>query len=199
MSHKPDEENKLHVEEDEKGILIDHSYDGIQELNHPLPSWWNFIFYAAIVYSIGYFVYYEVMGAPSLREEFNANYAAILAKQDELKKLNSAFKPEAYQAVANPEGIKKGEEVYELNCMPCHAEKGKGDIGPNLTDKHWVIAKGTPETVYNVVFHGSEDNGMPVWGEILTIDEIYHAVAYVQSLKNTFQKGKGPEGELIEE
>lgn len=200
MSNPNNEENKLHIEPDEKHLLLDHNYDGIQELNHPLPSWWNFIFYAAIIYSIGYFIFYQIMGGPTLREEFKKDYSKILVVQEEYKKLNSAYKPELYAAVANHAGIEKGEEVFENNCLPCHAEKGRGDIGPNLTDKHWLVAKSTPETIYNIVFNGSEANGMPPWGDVLTADEIYLAVAYVTSLKNTHQKGgKAPQGEIIED
>jgi cytochrome c oxidase cbb3-type subunit 3 len=199
MNNSKNEENKLHVEADEKHLLLDHNYDGIQELNHPLPSWWNFIFYTAIIYGVGYFIYYQIMGGPTLREEFNKDYSKILVAQEEFKKLNSAYKPELYAAVATDDGIKKGEEVFVNNCLPCHAEKGKGDIGPNLTDDHWLVAKSTPETIYNIVFNGSEANGMPAWSEVLTADEIYLAVSYVSSLKNTFQKGKAPEGVKIEE
>ncbi len=200
MSHSNKDENKLEVLPDEKHLLLDHDYDGIQELNHPLPSWWNFIFYAAIVFAIGYFIYYQIMGGPSLREEFKKDYDKVLAAQAEFKKQNSAFKGDLYTAFTNPEGIKKGDEVFVNNCLPCHAEKGKGDIGPNLTDEYWVVAKGTPETIYNTVFNGSEANGMPAWSEVLTTDEIYLAVAYVMSLKNTHQKdGKAPQGEKIEE
>lgn len=194
------EEKKLHVEPDEKHLLLDHNYDGIQELNHPLPSWWNFILYTTIIYSIGYLIYYQIMGGPSLRDEFNKDHAKILILQEEYKKQNSAYKHELYAASANAVGIKKGSEVYEMNCLPCHAENGKGDIGPNLTDKHWIVARSTPETIYNVAFHGSEENGMPPWGDVLTSEEIYFAVAYVSSLKNTYQKGgKAPQGEIIEE
>lgn len=197
-SNKP--ESKLHVEPDEKHLLIDHHYDGIQELNHPLPSWWNFCFWAFIAISTGYFIYYEFMGGPTLREEFNKDYSKLLVIQEEYKKMNSAFKHDKYLAVANIEGFKKGEEVFVNNCLPCHAEKGRGDIGPNLTDKHWLVAKSTPETIYNIAFNGSEANGMPPWGEVLTSEEIYLAVAYISSLKNTFQKGgKAPQGEIIED
>jgi cytochrome c oxidase cbb3-type subunit 3 len=200
MNNSKNENDKLHVEPDEKHLLLDHNYDGIQELNHPLPSWWNFIFYAAIIYSVGYFIYYQVMGGPSLRQEFDKDYANLVLVQAEYKKMNSAFKPEAYAAVANQEGIKKGAEVYEINCLPCHAEQGRGDIGPNLTDRHWVVAKSTPETIYNVIFNGSEENGMPPWGDVLTSDEIYQAVSYVSSLKNTNHKaGKEPQGPIIED
>lgn len=194
------EENKLHVEPDEKHLLLDHNYDGIQELNHPLPSWWNFIFYTAIIYSIGYFIFYQIMGGPSLREEFDKDYSKIVAAQEEFKKNNSAYKHELYVAAATPDGIKKGEEVFINNCVPCHSDKGKGDIGPNLTDEYWLVAKSTPETIYNVIFNGSEANGMPPWSEVLTKEEIYLAVSFVTSLKNTHQKGgKVPQGIKIEE
>jgi cytochrome c oxidase cbb3-type subunit 3 len=200
MKSENKEETKLHIEADEKDILLDHNYDGIQELNHPLPSWWNFIFWAAIVYSVIYFAYYQFFNGPSLRESFNKEYAVIQTNQLEFKKSNQGFKPELYTAIANPEGVNKGKEVYEVNCMPCHSENGRGDIGPNLTDKHWLIAKSTPETIHKVVFAGSEENGMPAWGELITSEEIYFAVAYVSSLKNSFQKqGKAPQGNVIED
>lgn len=190
---------KLHVEADEQHLLLDHSYDGIQELNHPLPSWWNTIFYAAIAFSVGYFFYYQFMGGPSLRDEFNKEYSNVVALQEEFRKQNSAFNQEHYDAILADDGVKKGAIVYENNCLPCHADKGAGDVGPNLTDDHWLIAKSTPETIYGVVFNGSEENGMPAWAELLQKDEIYQAVAYVSSLKNTFVKGKEPEGEKIED
>lgn len=200
MSNNKNEENKLHVEADEKHLLLDHDYDGIQELNHPLPNWWNVIFYVSIFFGIAYFAYYQMMGGPSLKDEFKKDYAKVVAAQEEYKKQNSAFNAETYASINTAEGVKKGEEVFVNNCLPCHGEKGIGDIGPNLTDEYWIVAKSTPETIYNVVFNGSEENGMPPWAEVLTSDEIYQAVAYVSSLKNTHQKGgKAPQGEKIED
>lgn len=191
---------KLEVMADEHHLLLDHDYDGIQELNHPLPNWWNMIFLISCVFGVGYWVYYSFMGGPSLKDEFNRDHAKIVAAQEDFKRQNSAFKQEYYDKMVAEGGLQKGAEVYELNCLPCHAENGRGDIGPNLTDKNWLIAKGTPETLYQVVFNGSEENGMPAWSELISQDEIYQAVIYVNSLKNTFAKdGKEPEGELIED
>lgn len=199
MSSK-NEETKLDVKPDEEHLLIDHSYDGIQELNHPLPSWWNIIFYAAIIYSIGYFIYYQYLSGPSLREEFTVHYGKVMAAQDEFKRMNSAFNLTHYNGILADDGVNKGKVVFENNCLPCHNENARGDIGPNLTDQYWLIAKSTPDTIYNVVFSGSEENGMPAWSELLQKDEIYQAVAYVSSLKNTNQKGgKAPQGEKIED
>jgi cytochrome c oxidase cbb3-type subunit 3 len=193
-------ETTLHVEENEKHLLINHSYDGIQELNHPLPSWWQALFYGAIVFSTLYFIYYQFMGGPSLREEFKKEYAIIVASQEDFKKKAGLFNPELYAKFSTPEYIKKGEETFNNNCMACHQEKGRGDIGPNLTDEYWLWAKGTPETIYPVVFNGVPDNGMPVWSETLSPEEIYQVVAYVQTLHHTHQPGgKAPQGTKIDD
>ncbi len=190
-------ETKLEVKEDEKDLLIDHAYDDIQELNHPLPSWWNTIWGISIAFAFGYFVYYQFLDGPSLKEEFEKDYKIVLAKQAEFKKQESGFNPEYYSKVLAEKGVEKGKEVYEMNCLPCHAEGGVGDVGPNLTDDHWLIAKGTPDTVYSVIFNGSEANGMPIWSEMISKDEIYQALAYVMTFRNTFKKGKEPQGVKI--
>lgn len=193
--NKTDE--KLIVKDDEKHLLLDHNYDSIQELNHPLPSWWSSIWGVTIVFSLGYFVYYQFLDGPSLWKEYQSEYKVVLEKQNEFKKRESAFSQEYYAKVIQDNGVQKGKEVYDLNCLPCHAENGVGDVGPNLTDDHWIIAKGTPETIYGVVFNGSEANGMPIWSELISKDEIYQAVAYVMTFHNTFKKGKEPQGVQI--
>jgi cytochrome c oxidase cbb3-type subunit 3 len=188
---------KLDVKEDEKHLLIDHAYDDIQELNHPLPSWWNTIWGISIIFSAGYFVYYQFMGGPTLKEEFHKDYQVVLAKQAEFKKRESGFNQDYYAKIVAEKGVQKGKEVFEVNCVPCHAAGGVGDVGPNLTDDHWLIAKGTPDTIYSVIFNGSEANGMPIWSEMISKDEIYQAVAYVMTFHNTFKKGKEPQGEKV--
>lgn len=193
------QEEKIEVKEDEKHLLLDHSYDNIQELNHPLPSWWNTIWGISIIFSIGYFVYYQFMDGPTIKEEFHKELKVVMAKQDHYKKMESAFDQVYYTKIIAEGGIEKGKEVYDLNCLPCHAENGIGDVGPNLTDDHWLIAKGTPDTIYGVVFNGSEANGMPIWSEMISKDEIYQAVAYVMTFHNKFRKGKEPQGEKIAE
>lgn len=193
------EETKLHVQEDEKHLLLDHNYDGIQELNHPLPSWWAFLFYGLIAYAIVHFTYFQFLGGPSLRDDFKKEYAVVVAAQEEFKKQEGEFNPDTYVKFSTPEQIKKGEEVYTNNCVACHMEKGRGDIGPNLTDEYWLWAKGTPETIYPVVFNGVVENGMPNWSEVLSKDEIYQVVAYVQTLHLTHQpQGKAPQGNKVE-
>ncbi len=188
----------LHVEADEKHLLLDHTYDGIQELNHPLPKWWNFLFYAGIVYGFGYWTYYTFLGGPTLVDEMKEDLVVIRQAQQEYKRLTEAFKPDIYAQWNKPEHSQRGLEVFEENCLQCHAEKGKGDVGPNLSDDYWLLTDGSAESNYKVVYYGSEENGMPAWGEVLASEEIYLALSYLESIKNTFQPdGKEPQGEKI--
>jgi cytochrome c oxidase cbb3-type subunit 3 len=194
-----DNRNKdLHVEKDEEHLLLDHSYDGIHELDNPLPSWWQFTFYGAFIFAIFYFIFYQILGGPTLRDEFNKDYAIIAAKQEAMKKKEGGFDLAKYEAILKDDGVKKGEVVFQTNCVACHKEKGIGDIGPNLTDNSWLWAKGTPETIYPVVFNGVPQNGMPTWSETISSDEIYQAVAYVMTLHNTnLPGGKAPQGNVV--
>lgn len=192
--------NKLDVKEDEKHLLLDHDYDGIQELNHPLPRWWNILFYAGILYGFGYWGYYTFMDGPTLRDELKQDMVAIDEARAEYKRLTEAFKPEVYEQWNKPEHMARAKVIYEDNCLACHAEDGRGDVGPNLTDAHWLLTQGTPETNYPVVYYGSEENGMPAWGEVLPSEEIYLALVFINSLKHTFHpEGKEAEGEKVGE
>lgn len=192
------DKDQVHVEADEKHLLLDHDYDGIQELNHPLPKWWNFIFYVSIFWAIGYFVYYVMMGGPSLKDEFSNEISEVKAKQAEYQKLNSAFSEVKFKEFNNPEKIAKGLEVFTANCVACHLEGGKGDVGPNLTDDSWIHIPGDAATVYNVTYKGVDDKGMPAWGEVLSSDDIYAVLAYLESIRNTFVKGgKEAQGEKV--
>lgn len=187
--------------DDEKALVLDHDYDGIQELDHPLPSWWIATFVGTVVFGILYAIYYLWAGGPTLAEEYAGDMKKINEAKAELAKQVDVFDKTAYMEWTKPEGLAKGKAVYEENCLTCHEENGKGDIGPNLTDEYWLLAKGTPESIYAIVNKGNEDNGMPAWGEVITKDEMYAATAYVMSLKGFKHKGgaKEPQGEKITE
>lgn len=186
-------------DEEEKSLLLDHDYDGIHEFNYPLPSWWVWTWAISIIFSVLYLLYYQ-MGGLTLREEFKAEWTAVQKVREESAKSLDKFEPELYATISsNPEAVANGKVVYEDNCLACHAENGKGDIGPNLTDKYWLQAKGTPESIFPVVVNGIEDNGMPAWGEMIEKDEIYQVIAYVMTLVGTnHPEGKEPQGEPVE-
>lgn len=193
-----DENNHVeHMTEEDKARLLDHNYDGIQEYDYPLPSWWVATFVGAIIFAIPYFIYYTLMDGPSLKDEMNSDMTVLNEVREAYAVQLTKFSPEMYAANSS---VEKGLTVYEENCLACHEEGGKGDIGPNLTDAFWIHAKGTPETIYDVVVNGREreDQVMPPWGEDLSKEEIYQVVSYIMSIKNTNVPGKEPQGEKVE-
>lgn len=197
MSEQNKEKNL--ILESEKEILLDHDYDGIQELDHPLPNWWKMTFYGGILFAIPYFIYYVMLGGPSLMDEYQAHWSVISEVRAEAALGQEFFDLMEYQAwVAAYDGLKRGAIVYEENCAACHLEKGEGDIGPNLTDAYWIHGDGGTEFLYKMVLNGFEDNGMPAWGDVLSQEDIWAVVAYVETMKNTNIPGKEAEGDLVE-
>jgi cytochrome c oxidase cbb3-type subunit 3 len=194
-------ENKI-LNEKEKALLLDHNYDGIQEFDYPLPSWWTWTFIGGVAFALFYILFYEFAGAPSLKDEYNIEITNLEQIKIIAREKRGGFELEEYNSwIMNNDGVAKGAKVFEENCLSCHAEGGKGDIGPNLTDNHWLNIKSvTPESLVGIITKGVEDNGMPAWGEILTKEEIMEAAAFVLTLKNTnAPEGKAPQGEIISE
>lgn len=194
-----DDQNN-HVEnmtEQDKAMLLDHNYDGIQEYDYPLPSWWVMTFVGTVLFAIPYFIYYSMMNGPSVRDEMNSDMSKLNKVRDAYAQSLIRFDPAKY--AANNDAA-KGLVVYEENCLSCHEEGGKGDIGPNMTDAYWIHADGSPEGMYEVIINGREDLGMPAWGEEISKDEIYQVISYLMSIKNTnVPGGKEPQGEMTEQ
>lgn len=187
-----------HLTEEDKKVLLDHDYDGIQEFDYPLPNWWTVTFVLTVLFGIPYMVYYLGMGGPTLAQEQEVEMAALNKIRTAYAVKMAKFDDITYAKYDNAEGAKLGFTVYDDNCMSCHEDGGKGDIGPNLTDAYWMHAKGTKETIYEVVLNGREDKGMPTWKEDLTKDEIYQVVKYLMTIKDTnVADGKESQGEMI--
>lgn len=190
------------VLEDEKHILLDHNYDGIMELDNPLPAWWMMTFWGGILFAIFYFIFFQIMDGPNLRDEYEKEMAALEVIQKAEAKNVGNFSLDQYNAwLAIPENKTRGAVVYEENCLACHAEGGGGDIGPNLTDNYWIhVQPRDPESTYMLVVKGFEDNGMPAWGEVLSKEDIMAVTDHIISLHgSTPPKSKEPQGELINE
>ncbi|MFG1485557.1 cbb3-type cytochrome c oxidase N-terminal domain-containing protein [Halobacteriovorax sp. RZ-1] len=190
------------VLEDEKDLVMDHEYDGIQELNHPLPSWWTGVWALSFIFSIPYFMYYVLMDGPTLLDTYKMDMAQMQKIIDAEAANTANFDIQAYDSyVATPAAKELGNTVFIENCAACHLDDGGGDIGPNLTDKHWInITKLDPEQIYKFVVHGNEDMGMPAWGDILSKEDIMAVTDHVIALQGTTPaKAKEPQGELLSE
>lgn len=200
MSDDNNEKNVI-LNDQEQKLLLDHNYDGIEEFDYPLPSWWVATFVGGIIFAFIYIVYYEVIGGKSIQQTFVDDMAKVEKVRAEQSASLSNFDEEGYKAWAAVAGSdEKALEVYNENCLSCHLEGGKGDIGPNLTDAYWLNMKEvTTANLYKVIKDGVEENGMPAWGEILGKEDLFAAIKYVESIKNTnIAGGKAPQGEKVE-
>jgi cytochrome c oxidase cbb3-type subunit 3 len=128
-----------------------HEWDGIKELNTPLPRWWLGIFYACIVWAIGYWIvmpawptingYTHGLWNHSQRDEVMANVAAL--KQARAVKEHELTGATLQQIQSNPEllqfAMAEGKAAFGDNCAPCHGSGGQGAHGyPNLNDDVWL-------------------------------------------------------------
>ena len=96
--------------------------------------------------------------------------------------------------------LKRGKAVFNLNCASCHAQDGGGGIGPNLTDKNWILGGGF-KNVFNTVYNGGRSGkGMIAWKATLKPEDIQKVSSYVLSMQGTTPaKPKKAEGEIWEE
>lgn len=84
----------------------------------------------------------------------------------------------------SPQAVATGKRLYEaMNCAGCHGYKGKGNMGPDLTDGYWRYG-GTPVQIYKSIYEG-RPKGMPAWGSALPADQIWALTAYITSLGGT--------------
>jgi cytochrome c oxidase cbb3-type subunit 3 len=177
---------------------FEHSYDGIEEYDNPMPRWWVLIFWATIAYS----VLYLVNVVPRIGEGKGriAQYEADVAKAEKLyAPLRAQAGPptEAALVALARDGSKKAaaQKAFTMNCAACHGEDGGGVIGPNLTDAYWIHG-GRPQDVWKTVNGGVLDKGMPAWGKVLPPDQVALLAAHVLDLRGTHPKNpKAPQGE----
>ena len=178
-------------------LLLDHNYDGIQELDNQLPRWWVWLFYLTIIYSAGYLVYYHVARAGDLQA---AEYTREM-KAGELVKNAAMGKFESSIATLLPAtdaaGLENGRQTYVKFCAPCHRVDGGGLVGPNLTDDYWIHGISFAENV-KVIWDGVPAKGMITWKTVLKPEEIYSVASYIYTLRGAklLTPGKLPENQL---
>lgn len=189
-------DDKVEIFDDEKSVLLDHDYDGIKELNHPLPRWWVVVFIGTIVWSIPYYAYYMHMGGPNQAEELAMEMKVIKEKQEKFEATKVGFSEEEYRKVAaDPKNAKRSKKLYKRKCKACHGAKGEGGIGPNLTDKYWINGTGSLADVYKVLDEGVIDKGMAAWGQTLGKEKVLSVLSYVMKFQGTSpENAKAPQG-----
>lgn len=124
---------------EEKDILIDHGFDGITELDNSLPKWWIGLFYFGCIFCVVYLTAFAFSDYAHPEAELNKETTTMLASIAEYEK--TAPQVTLENAKYSADNIAEGQELFKTNCVTCHGEGGKGGIGPNLTDTHWINVK----------------------------------------------------------
>ena len=176
----------------------EHVYDGIRELNNPLPSWWLAVWFITIVYSYFYVVHMDLDGSGVI-DEYNAAVNAQAA-HDAAAALALGEASEASLATLSkdPATMTEARATFVATCAVCHGEQGQGIIGPNLTDNYWKNGDGGLVSIHHVIDAGIPTRGMPAWGKQLDPIAMRKLAAYVGTLVGTnVPGGKGPEGDEV--
>jgi len=185
---------------EEKEMMLDHSYDGIVELDNHMPPWLVNVFYLSIAFAVVYFTYYQVLGLGQTQiEEYQEELqiAAIQAEEYKLLALSSLDENSVVFDSSTP-AINSGKAIYDMNCVACHASDGGGGIGPNMTDEFWIHG-GAIADIFKVVKYGVIEKGMIPWQDQLSPEEMQNVSSYILTLQGTTPANpKAPEGEKYE-
>ncbi|MFT3747252.1 MAG: cbb3-type cytochrome c oxidase N-terminal domain-containing protein [Agriterribacter sp.] len=186
--------------EKEADILIDHNYDGIQELDNSLPPWWKYGFYATIFVAIFYLGYYHAFGVgKNPTQEYLAEMEKARVEKEAYEANNKDKVDENNIPIADASGIAAGKEIYANKCWPCHGKAGEGGAGPNLTDDYW-LHKGSLNDIYHSIKVGYPDKGMQSWAKEFTPVQMSYIASYIKTLHGTNPPGaKAPQGDLFTE
>ncbi|MET1414272.1 cytochrome-c oxidase, cbb3-type subunit III [Roseibium sp. HPY-6] len=179
-----------------------HEWDGLKELNNPLPRWWLYIFYATVVWAVIYWVLYPswplvssytkgVLGA-NQRQEATAAYDKGVADRAQFadKIVATSLEDITQDQDLLQYALANGRAAFGDNCAPCHGSGGTGAEGyPNLQDDTWIWG-GTLDDIHTTLLYGIRtDNDdarfgdMPAFGtdELLTREEIDQVSNFVAS------------------
>jgi len=181
-----------------------HEWDGIKELNTPLPKWWLYVFIACIVFAIGQFALYPSLPGItgyfhgttgfSQRVKVEQDVASVAAQRavymDKIKALDFAQirrDPQLYNVA-----LTAGRIAFAENCQPCHGGGGVGRVGyPALGDDVWLWG-GTLDAIQQTITVGirsdhpnTRANQMPAFGAMYKPAEMRAIVDYVMGLYGT--------------
>jgi len=184
--------------ENEANVLLHHDYDGIKELDNNLPPWWVYLFYGCIAFSVIYLVRFEIMGGDNQEMELKKELAqAKIDVAEYMKTAPDLMDEKTVTLLTDPADLATGKTLFANNCAACHRADAGGQIGPNLTDDHWILGGGVKNIFHTITNGGRDGKGMIAWKGTLKPKEIQKVASYILSLKGSNPKDpKAPDGEI---
>ncbi|MBT6910992.1 MAG: cytochrome-c oxidase, cbb3-type subunit III [Rhodospirillaceae bacterium] len=180
-----------------------HEWDGITELDSPLPRWWLWTYYACIIWSVAYWIampawplvsdYTKGLLGYSQRGQLSDEIAAVKAGQADLAARTA--KASLTEIKSDPElleyALAGGRSAFAVNCIQCHGSGASGSDGyPNLNDDDWLWGA-TMEAIHTTIQYGiraehddSRASDMPAFGqdEMLNPQQVDAVADYVMAL-----------------
>ncbi|NQV20053.1 MAG: cytochrome-c oxidase, cbb3-type subunit III, partial [Rhodospirillales bacterium] len=178
-----------------------HEWDGIKELNNPLPRWWLWVFYATVVWAVGYVIampaipllggYSKGVLGYSSRQELADEMSAVKESRADLRARIASTDLAGIRASADllRFAIAGGRSAFAVNCVQCHGSGATGSKGyPNLNDDDWLWGGKIAEIEQTIRFgarsiseKGRQGN-MPPFAGVLKPNEISAVADYARSL-----------------
>lgn len=193
-----------HVDEATGTSTVGHEWDGIEELDTPMPRWWLWTFYASIVFAVAYVIAYPAW--PMLHEgtrgllgwSSRGELARELERQEKREApILAALARTPIERLPEDSALMRaavagGRAAFKVNCVQCHGAGAAGSKGyPNLNDDDWLWG-GDLRSIEYTITHGARQpddpathtSQMPAFGKdgILTADQIGHIASHVLSL-----------------
>lgn len=183
--------------ENEKDIMLDHDFDGIKELDNRIPPWFQILFWGTIIWAVIYLFVFHISGVGQLQDsEYKAEVQQASFEREMLIKSGAFINEETVNAANDASTLAEGKEIFNKNCVTCHAADGGGGVGPNLTDDYWIHGGGI-KNVFKTIKYGVPAKGMITWQTQLDPSKIKAVASYVLSLHGTKPVApKAPQGNL---
>jgi cytochrome c oxidase cbb3-type subunit 3 len=178
-----------------------HEWDGIRELNTPLPRWWLWTFYACIVWAVGYWIVYPAWPLLTTSTQGITGWhtrSAVVSDLEELKAQRGPMMDRLASAslaeiAADPKltdfARAVGRPAFGDNCAPCHGAGGGGAKNyPNLNDDDWLWGGKLEDIAQTIRFgaRSTDDKGrqgaMPPFASVLKANEVSAVADFVRLL-----------------
>jgi len=181
---------------------VGHEWDGIEELNTPLPRWWLWTLYATIVWSVGFLILYPAWPLLTRATEGVLGWTSRGQYEQEMAEQRAVMAPvhaaidraSLEQLSADPtlrqQAVEGGRAAFRMHCVQCHGSGAAGTPGyPNLNDDDWLWG-GSMEQIHFTITHGirnpdhdeTRTSQMPAFGEMLEPGQIGELTAHVRTI-----------------
>ena len=184
---------------------VGHEWDGIEELDTPMPRWWVWTFYLTVIWGIGYVIMYPAWPMINSATEGVLGWTSrgelateMAAREKELEPIRAALVESDINSIAANEELRNqaingGASAFKVHCVQCHGSGAAGFKGyPNLNDDDWLWG-GDLEAIEYTLEHGIRQpdhtdtrfSQMPAFGRdgMLQANQIQDVVSHVRVLQ----------------